>query len=196
MKTSAIIADKLSNAELVLNIDGGGGTLNEKTGAPEFFTWQGAEKSYADFQLTVTNPGGHSSEPRKINAIDELAAALLRIHDYQFKPELSELTRASLRQHAAKYEDAADRRRHARLRRRSGRRPGDRHAHRQSGHRRQDRHHLRRDDDQRRPCVERPAAAGDRQHQLPHLPRPSSRQAIMAELQTRRGRPGDPASRT
>ena len=53
MKTSAIIADKLANAELVLNIDGGGGTLNEKTGKPEYFTWQGAEKTYADFQLTV-----------------------------------------------------------------------------------------------------------------------------------------------
>ena len=56
MKTSAAIAGALSNAELVLNIDGGGGTLDEKTGAPTYFTWQGAEKTYADFQLTVTNP--------------------------------------------------------------------------------------------------------------------------------------------
>ena len=104
MKTSAIIADKLSNADLVLNIDGGGGTLNEHTGQPEYFTWQGAEKSYADFQLTVTNPGGHSSEPRKTNAIDTLATALMRIHDYQFKPELNDLTKAYFVQ-AAKYED-------------------------------------------------------------------------------------------
>jgi acetylornithine deacetylase/succinyl-diaminopimelate desuccinylase-like protein len=104
MKTSAIIADKLSNADLVLNIDGGGGVLDETTNKPLFFTWQGAEKTYADFELSVSNPGGHSSEPRKINAIDQLAAALLRIHDYQFKPELSDLTRASLSQ-AAKYED-------------------------------------------------------------------------------------------
>jgi carboxypeptidase PM20D1 len=104
MKTSAIIAEKLSDADLVLNIDGGGGTLNEQTGAPEYFTWQGAEKTYADFQLAVTNPGGHSSEPRTVNAIDELAAALLRIHDYQFKPELNGLTRAYFVQ-AAKYED-------------------------------------------------------------------------------------------
>src|SRR6202012_3675076 len=44
MKTSGIIADKLSNADLVLNIDGGGGTLDEKTNKPEYFTWQGAEK--------------------------------------------------------------------------------------------------------------------------------------------------------
>ncbi|HZK99269.1 MAG TPA: M20/M25/M40 family metallo-hydrolase [Caulobacteraceae bacterium] len=106
MKTSAIIAEKLSNADLVLNIDGGGGVLNEATGAPEYFTWQGAEKTYADFQLTVTNPGGHSSEPRQVNAIDELAAALLRIHDYRFKPELNELTRASFVE-AARHEDPA-----------------------------------------------------------------------------------------
>ena len=94
MKTSAIIADKLSNADLVLNIDGGGGALDEKTGQPEYFTWQGAEKTYADFKLTVTNPGGHSSAPRKDNAIDQLAAALLRIEARPFRPELSDLTKA------------------------------------------------------------------------------------------------------
>jgi acetylornithine deacetylase/succinyl-diaminopimelate desuccinylase-like protein len=104
MKTSAIIAEKLKNADLVLNIDGGGGVLDEATGKPLYFTWQGAEKTYADFQLTVTNPGGHSSEPRPVNAIDELATALLRIHAYQFRPELSPLTKAYFVQ-AAKYED-------------------------------------------------------------------------------------------
>jgi acetylornithine deacetylase/succinyl-diaminopimelate desuccinylase-like protein len=104
MKTSAIIAEKLADSELVLNIDGGDGTLSETTNAPEYFTWQGAEKTYADFELTVTNEGGHSSEPRKVNAIDELAQALLRIHDYQFKPELSDLTKAYFVQ-AANYED-------------------------------------------------------------------------------------------
>ena len=34
MKTSAIIAGTLSGADLVLNIDGGGGALDERTGAP------------------------------------------------------------------------------------------------------------------------------------------------------------------
>ena len=104
MKTSALIADRLKDAELVLNIDGGGGTFDETTGKPEFFTWSGAEKTYADFRLTVTNPGGHSSEPRRVNAITELAAALTRIGSYQFRPELNELTRASLGQ-TAKYEN-------------------------------------------------------------------------------------------
>jgi acetylornithine deacetylase/succinyl-diaminopimelate desuccinylase-like protein len=103
MKTGQILAGKLRDADLVLNIDGGGGTLDEKTGKPEYFTWSGAEKTYADFKLTVTNEGGHSSEPRARNAITELAAALGRIGGYQFKPELSPLSRASLSR-AATYE--------------------------------------------------------------------------------------------
>jgi carboxypeptidase PM20D1 len=106
MKTSGIIAEKLAGAELVLNIDGGGGVLDERTAKPEYFTWQGAEKTYADFRLTVANPGGHSSEPRKDNAIDQLAAALVRIGNYRFTPELNPLTRAYFME-AAKYEDPA-----------------------------------------------------------------------------------------
>ncbi len=106
MKTSAIIADKLADSELVLNIDGGGGLLSETTDQPLFFTWQGAEKTYADFQLTVTNPGGHSSQPRPVNAINELAAALVRIGDYHFTPEVNALTRAALTEEA-RYEDPA-----------------------------------------------------------------------------------------
>ncbi len=104
MKTSGLIAAKLTNAELVLNLDGGGGVLNEKTGKPEYFTWQGAEKTYADFRLSVTNAGGHSSEPRKDNAITQLAGALVRIGAYRFTPELNPLTRTYFTE-AAKYED-------------------------------------------------------------------------------------------
>jgi acetylornithine deacetylase/succinyl-diaminopimelate desuccinylase-like protein len=103
MKTSAIIAETLKDSEVVLNIDGGGGTLDDETGKPLYFTWQGAEKTYADFELTVTNAGGHSSAPRKDNAINQLAAALAKIGSYQFKPELSELTRAYFAQ-AARYQ--------------------------------------------------------------------------------------------
>lgn len=104
MKTSGIIAEKLKGAELVLNIDGGGGVLDEKTGKPEYWTWQGAEKTYADFRLTVTNPGGHSSAPRPVNAIVELSKALEKIGAYHFKPELSDLTREALSK-AAPYEE-------------------------------------------------------------------------------------------
>lgn len=92
MKTSAIIAEKLENAELVLNIDGGGGHITE-AGKPDYWTWQGAEKTYADFELTVTNPGGHSSAPRTVNAIYQLSAALSRIGAYRFTPQLNDITR-------------------------------------------------------------------------------------------------------
>ena len=105
MKTSAIIAEKLKNAELVINIDGGGGVLDEKTGKPLYMTWQGAEKTYADFEMIVTNPGGHSSEPRAANAIAQLSAALVKVNGYRFKPELNDLTRAYFTA-AARYEDA------------------------------------------------------------------------------------------
>ena len=42
MKTSRIVAERLKHAEMVINIDGGGGTLEEATGKPLYWTWQGA----------------------------------------------------------------------------------------------------------------------------------------------------------
>ena len=42
------------------------------------------EKMYGDYQLTVTNKGGHSSEPRADNAIYELAQALINVSRSQF----------------------------------------------------------------------------------------------------------------
>ena len=101
MRSSRVIAKQLAGAELVLNIDGGGGTLDEKTGKPLYWTWQGAEKTYDDYQLEVTNPGGHSSAPRPVNAIVQLAAALEKVGAYHFKPELSPLTKAYFEKAAA-----------------------------------------------------------------------------------------------
>jgi len=106
MKTSRLIADRLSDAFLVLNVDGSSGQLSEETGKPLYWTWQGAEKTYFDYQLEVTNPGGHSSAPRPENAIVQLAQALERIGAYHFRPELNDITRAQLDQ-AAKLEPDA-----------------------------------------------------------------------------------------
>jgi len=102
MRTTQMLAKELANAEMVLNVDGTGGQLDPE-GKPQYFTWSGAEKTYADFELTVTSPGGHSSRPYEPNAINQLAAALVRIGQYKFKPELSELTRAYFTA-AARYE--------------------------------------------------------------------------------------------
>lgn len=94
MKTGRIIAERLKHADLVINIDGGGGTFDEATGKPVYWTWQGAEKTYDDYQLEMTNPGGHSSAPRPENAIVQLAQALERIGAYRFPAEISPLTKA------------------------------------------------------------------------------------------------------
>ncbi|MBT2135024.1 M20/M25/M40 family metallo-hydrolase [Croceibacterium sp. LX-88] len=94
MKTSRMITDRFKDAELVINIDGASGTFSEETGKPLYWSWQGAEKTYIDFQLEVTNPGGHSSTPRPENAIAQLSEALARIGAYRFAPEVNDITRA------------------------------------------------------------------------------------------------------
>lgn len=72
------------DADFALNADAGNGTLDESSGLPLFFSIGTAEKSYASYDLTVTNPGGHSSLPRVDNAIYELADALKKVQAYQF----------------------------------------------------------------------------------------------------------------
>jgi acetylornithine deacetylase/succinyl-diaminopimelate desuccinylase-like protein len=74
----------LIDAEFALNADAGNATLDESTGLPLFFSLGTAEKSYASYDLTVTNPGGHSSQPRADNAIYELADALKKLQAYRF----------------------------------------------------------------------------------------------------------------
>lgn len=101
MKTTGLIADKLKNAELVINADAGGGKLDEKTGKPLYWAWDGAEKTYGDFKFEVTNPGGHSSAPRSENAIVQLSQALVKIGAYHFPPEQNPLTKAYFTQAAA-----------------------------------------------------------------------------------------------
>ncbi|MBS0397075.1 MAG: M20/M25/M40 family metallo-hydrolase, partial [Proteobacteria bacterium] len=85
------------DAEFLLNADAGGGTYDADM-KPIVFEVQAAEKSYADFLLTVTSPGGHSSEPNPLhNAIYRLAKALDRVAAYQFPVMHNEITLASLK---------------------------------------------------------------------------------------------------
>jgi acetylornithine deacetylase/succinyl-diaminopimelate desuccinylase-like protein len=100
MKTSKLIAERLRNAHIVLNVDGASGLAGE-SGEPLYWTWQGAEKTYIDFKLEVTNPGGHSSAPRPDNAIAQLSQALGRIAAYHFTPELNDITKAYFEQVSA-----------------------------------------------------------------------------------------------
>jgi len=82
----------LMDAELVFNHDGGG--ILSDHGKPVMMSVDATEKLYADFQLSVTNPGGHSSLPTPDNAIYHLADGLGRLEHYQFPFELNEVTRA------------------------------------------------------------------------------------------------------
>jgi carboxypeptidase PM20D1 len=93
MVSTRALAKKLQGAALALNGDAGGGLLTEE-GQPVIYGLQAGEKTYADFTLTVTNPGGHSSRPSEKNAIHQLAGALGRIAAYDFPVMQNELTRA------------------------------------------------------------------------------------------------------
>jgi acetylornithine deacetylase/succinyl-diaminopimelate desuccinylase-like protein len=87
----------LIDAEFALNSDAGGGTLDEKDGDPVVYGLQTAEKTYATYELTVRNPGGHSSEPRADNAIYQLADALKRLQAYRFPVMWTDATREYFR---------------------------------------------------------------------------------------------------
>lgn len=88
---------RLTDAEFALNDDGGGGQL-DASGKPVAYFLQSAEKTYATFELTVTNPGGHSSTPRTDNAIYDLAAVLKRIEAHRFPVMTTNATRLYLRE--------------------------------------------------------------------------------------------------
>lgn len=73
---------ELLRAKFALN-EGASGLLdaNER---PVALDIQAGEKVYQDFTLESTNVGGHSARPERSNAINQLAASLLRIASYQF----------------------------------------------------------------------------------------------------------------
>jgi len=84
---------ELIDAAFALN-EGGGGVIKDRRRLSH--NVQASEKVYQSFTLEVTNPGGHSSLPRKDNAIYRLAAALSRVAAFDFPVKLNEVTRAFL----------------------------------------------------------------------------------------------------
>ena len=85
----------LVDAAYVINPDSGGIDLDH--GRPLVADVEATEKIYADFQVTATNPGGHSSRPRPDNAIYELTTAINKLAAYTFPFEMNEITRASFK---------------------------------------------------------------------------------------------------
>lgn len=95
MTTTRALAAKYKGAEFALNGDGGGGLIGED-GKAKYYGLQAGEKTYADYVLEVTNPGGHSSRPTGTNAIVQLANALAKVGAYRFAPQQNELTRVGM----------------------------------------------------------------------------------------------------
>ena len=160
----------LIDAAFALN-EGGGGVV--KQGRRLSHNVQASEKTYLSFELLVTNSGGHSSLPRRDNAIDQLSSALTRVAGYTFPVRLNEVTRAFFERTAAIeappvaaamraiLRDAADRGADARaLRHARVQRPAA--------------DHLHPDADRGRACRQRAAAARARGAELPHRAGPDA----------------------
>ena len=82
----------LVDATFALNPDSGGPELD--AGKATSMGVEATEKLYADYRVTNTNPGGHSSLPRPDNAIYHVAEALIRLEHTPFPLETNEVTRA------------------------------------------------------------------------------------------------------
>ncbi len=88
----------LIDAEFALNEGGGVGL---KDGKAIRNSVQTSEKVSVSFQLEVKNSGGHSSVPRRDNAIYRLAQGLVRLSAFDFPVHLNETTRAWFEKTAA-----------------------------------------------------------------------------------------------
>ena len=80
------------DAEFAIN-EGAWGEL-DASGNRLVMNVQAGEKTSQNYRLEVTNPGGHSSRPRKDNAIYALAKALSRIEAYEFPAQFTDASRA------------------------------------------------------------------------------------------------------
>lgn len=86
------------DADFCVNLDGG--DFMSEQGKRIYTAMQASEKVYADFQLEVKNPGGHSSRPVPDNAIYHLAAGLTRLASFAFPVQLNEVTHSMLERSA------------------------------------------------------------------------------------------------
>jgi len=86
----------LVDVEYIINSDAGGGTLGED-GKATHFTLQTAEKTYASFRLTARNDGGHSSQPRRDNAIFDVMRAVQAVQKYTFPVMWNDTTLGAFR---------------------------------------------------------------------------------------------------
>ena len=94
---------QVKRAAFAFNTDAGyvSGTMD----TPRSFQVQTAEKIYLTLKLEATDPGGHSSVPRKENAIYDLMHALARLEKHEFPISLNETSRKNLEFTANEYSE-------------------------------------------------------------------------------------------
>jgi hypothetical protein len=115
----------------------------------------------------VTNPGGHSSVPRPTTRSTSSPRRSARLARYRFPVALNPVTRAFFEQ-TARVERARDGRRDARARREPGRQRGRGDAVARPALRLDAAHDVRGDAPRGGPRVQRAAADGDGERELPH----------------------------
>src|SRR5215469_1331979 len=81
----------LVDAELAVNPDGDSGEIANNQRLD--YGVETSEKTYVTYTMTVTNKGGHSSEPRPDNAIYALANGLVKLQKFQFPIHTNATTR-------------------------------------------------------------------------------------------------------
>jgi acetylornithine deacetylase/succinyl-diaminopimelate desuccinylase-like protein len=96
MASTRELARRYHDAEFLLNADQGGGRL-DTNGKPVIYEIQAAEKTSVHFDITLTSPGGHSSEPTPDNPIYRLSHDLEKLAAYSFPVMSNEITLSSLR---------------------------------------------------------------------------------------------------
>lgn len=94
----------LIDAAFALNEGGGGDT--DGNGRIINQSIQVGEKVYQDYKLVATNPGGHSSQPVRDNAVYAMGEALLKVRDHEFPQEFTDTTRVFFQRTGAARKDA------------------------------------------------------------------------------------------
>jgi len=95
MVSTRLMADRVRGAAFAFNSDAVGGYRPSAAGSPSYYI-HAAEKTYATFELTARNKGGHSSSPRTHNAIYQLSAALLKVAAHRFPVRWDPISLAAL----------------------------------------------------------------------------------------------------
>ena len=92
------------DAEFGIN-EGGRGEL--RGGKPVTHVMQVGEKTYLDYELEATGPGGHSARPTVDNTLYDLAEALVRLRQYRFPVQLNDAVKTYFQRSAPQQQDAA-----------------------------------------------------------------------------------------